>query len=279
MRDVDRNRFLTHLRSSKCGIIIMGPPGSGKTSTIMAGLVSLNPQDCNILSIEEPPEIYIPFIYSTEITERWTHKAAIALTNRLNPSFVNVGETLDETSAVTTLNHTLSSVPTSTSLHTNNFVEGILRLKALGVELERIETGVTLWVSQRLLNPVCKVCAKHVPTPDNVRGVFAGLGMTPPVTVFQRNVTLGQEDRECLECFGHGILQDRIAIFEVVPTNQKLRQAIRAQASPDELADAGYTQDVWPLIASGIILLRDGTIDHETFMKISLPLGGTSTWL
>lgn len=279
MRKIDRERFIAYLSSAKCGAIVSGPPGSGKTSTIFAGLIALNPQNRNIYSIEEPPEIYVPFIHSTEITDRWSHDDAIALTNRLNADFVNVGEALNQASAVTTLNHTLAAVPTSTSVHADDFVGAVRRLKALKIELERIETGVTLWVSQRLLNPVCRHCSIDVPTPSTVREIFAALGMPPPQRVRERRITLGQGEHECDECFGHGITQDRRAVFEVVPTSAKLREAIRAEASADELANAGYNKDVWPMIASGIRLLTDGVIDHGTFLKIPVPFGATSTWL
>ena len=208
------------LRQSQGTIIITGPTGSGKTSTLYNSLQAIATENVNVVTVEDPVEYVLPRITQTSVHEvaGMTFAAGIRAILRQDPDILMVGEIRDVETATAASRASLTGHLVLTTLHTPDALGAIPRLKDLGLDLGLISESVLGVVAQRLVRKVCPHCAvPYCPTSDDLQRLNLSPENASPDT-WRRG--LG-----CSHCFNSGYL-GREAVVELLPFDSKIRDFI-----------------------------------------------------
>jgi type IV pilus assembly protein PilB len=230
------------LSQSQGLVLITGPTGSGKTSTLYAALREISTPDRHVVTLEDPVEAQIPGITQVQVHERagLTFARGLRSVLRQDPDVVLVGEARDQETAELALTGSLTGHLVLTTLHTNDSVSALTRLVEMGAEPFLVASSLSLVVAQRLLRRPCPSCATSY-TPDDETLTLLGLtaadlaGATP---------TRGEG---CTDCAGTGY-HGRVGVFEVLPVTAALRKVLLS--NPTEAAVGAAARDL------GLVSLR-----------------------
>lgn len=201
-------------------VIFTGPTGSGKTSTLYTSLQAIATEHVNVVTVEDPVEYVLPRITQTQVHEAagMTFAAGLRAILRQDPDIIMVGEIRDHETAETAVRAALTGHLVLTTLHTNDAVSAIPRLKDIGPDPSLISDALLGIVAQRLVRRVCPHCATpYVPTSDDLKI----LGLYPE-DVHTQNWMQG---RGCPKCFHSGYL-GREAIIEMLNVDDTVREII-----------------------------------------------------
>jgi len=214
-------------------VLVTGPTGSGKTTSLYAALKKINTIEYNVMTIEDPIEYHLPGISQIEVNTKKGLTFATGLRSivRQDPDIIFVGEIRDLETATIAIQAALTGHLVFSTLHTNDAPGAITRLLDLGVEPFLVSSSVIGVVAQRLVRLICKHCkSEYEPTEREL----AGIGVSP------RDLAQGRiwRGRGCPYCLNSGY-QDRTAIFEIFTVDDIVReQAIRRVGSTFIKADA-----------------------------------------
>jgi type IV pilus assembly protein PilB len=213
-------------------ILITGPTGSGKTSTLYSALAEIHSPVRNIVTLEDPVEVQLPGITQVQVHERagLTFGRGLRSVLRQDPDVILVGEVRDTETAELTLKAALTGHLVLTTLHTNNAVSAITRLVDMGMEPYLVGSSISTVVAQRLLRRPCEGCVvDDEPDPALLRSL--GLGPDALEGATPRRGT------GCTEC-GRSGYRGRIGVFEVLTIDAGLRRVLGASPTERALADA-----------------------------------------
>ena len=201
-------------------IVLTGPTGSGKTSTLYTSLQAIASEAVNVVTVENPVEYVLPNITQTQVNERagMTFSAGLRAILRQDPDIIMIGEIRDHDTAETAIRAALTGHLVFTTLHTNDAIGAIPRLKDLGPDPGLISDALLGIVAQRLVRRVCPHCAApHVPSPQEL----SLLGLHPgEVPIDQWRKGAG-----CANCFGSGYA-GREAIVELLDVDDRVQELI-----------------------------------------------------
>jgi general secretion pathway protein E len=202
------------------GLIIMtGPTGSGKTSTLYTSLQMLATEQVNVITVEDPVEYILPNITQTQVHELagMTFSAGLRAILRQDPDIVMVGEVRDPETAETVIRAALTGHLVLSTMHTNDTASAIPRLKDLGPDPGLISDALLGIVAQRLVRKVCKYCAHpHTPSDSELKAL----------EISQSDVgTNWRKGKGCEKCLGSGYL-GREAVVELLDINDEVRRII-----------------------------------------------------
>ncbi len=255
-------RFCSLVDHSAEGIILMvGPTGSGKTSTLYTIINRLNREEVNLVSLEDPVEYHIGGVCQVQINDKTGLTFANVLRSvlRQDPDIIAVGEIRDGETAEIAMRAAMTGHLVLSTIHTNNAVSSIDRLLDIGVEPYLIAGAVKGIISQRLLRKVCPYCRKpYTPSQEEL----AALGMAPGDYTFYKG-------EGCSECFGTGY-RGRTGVFEILPMTSAIRHAVHSR-SVKELEAAVSGADFRPLIENCRRLVLEGVTSGEEVQRV---LGG-----
>jgi len=200
-------------------ILVTGPTGAGKTTTLYASLNNLNQPDTKIITVEDPVEYQLAGINQVQINHDigWNFEAALRAIFRQDPDIVMVGEIRDVETAEIAIKAALTGHMVFSTLHTNDAPSAFVRLIDQGVKPFLVASGVKAVLAQRLVRTLCSSC-KGIYTPDEEE--LEGLGF--PVDVSQHQFFRGEG---CEVCHGTGY-QGRLGIHEMMTTTDELREMI-----------------------------------------------------
>ena len=201
-------------------IILTGPTGSGKTSTLYTSLQVVATENVNVVTVEDPVEYVLPGITQTQVNEAagMTFAAGMRAILRQDPDIIMVGEVRDCETAETAVRAALTGHLVFTTLHTNDAVGAIPRLKDIGPDPGLISDALLGIVAQRLVRRVCPHCAEpYTPTEADLKTL--GLGRE------QMHMGNWQQGRGCSMCFNSGFL-GREAVVEIIDVDQRVREII-----------------------------------------------------
>ncbi|MGJ3252984.1 MAG: GspE/PulE family protein [Elainellaceae cyanobacterium] len=201
-------------------VIFTGPTGSGKTSTLYTSLQAIATEHVNVVTVEDPVEYVLPRITQTQVHEAagMTFAAGLRAILRQDPDIIMVGEIRDHETAETAVRAALTGHLVLTTLHTNDAVSAIPRLKDIGPDPSLISDALLGIVAQRLVRRVCPHCADpYVPTSDDLKI----LGLYPEDVHTQT----WMQGRGCPKCFHSGYL-GREAIIEMLNVDDTVREII-----------------------------------------------------
>jgi general secretion pathway protein E len=212
--------FRTYLEYSNGIILLTGPTGSGKTTTLYAAIGAINRPDINILTIEDPIEYQMPGASQVEVNEKKGLTFARALRSfvRQDPDVILVGEIRDLETAQIAIQSALTGHLVFSTLHTNDAPSTVTRLVDLGVEPFLVASSVICVVAQRLVRRICKECkAEYVPDDRELLGFDLSMSDLPSGHLWH--------GRGCEACFKTGYT-GRTAIHEVLPISEHIKQQV-----------------------------------------------------
>jgi type IV pilus assembly protein PilB len=213
-------------------VIITGPTGSGKTSTLYALLPEVDIAERNVVTLEDPVEVQFPGITQVQVHERagLTFSRGLRAVLRQDPDVVLVGEIRDSETAELAVRASLTGHLVLTTMHTNGTVAAMTRFLEMGVEPFMVASSLSVVVAQRLVRRPCAACAT-ADRPDPVLLRSLGVDETDLGPATPRRGT------GCVDCGDTGY-RGRLGVFEVLPVDQRLRRALAVNPSESVLADA-----------------------------------------
>jgi general secretion pathway protein E len=246
-------------------ILVTGPTGSGKTTTLYAALGLLNDQSRNILTVEDPIEYAIEGIGQTQVNAKvgLTFAAGLRAILRQDPDVVMVGEIRDPETAQIAVQASLTGHLVLSTVHTNDAVSAITRLRDIGVEPFLLASTVKAIVAQRLVRRLCPTC-KQAYAPSAAEKVALGPAHRRVETLYR---PVG-----CAACQSQGY-QHRIGIYELVTITDDLRRLIHDDAAEHALAKAAFAA-AQTLTQSAMTLVASGTTSLAEALRVCRPDGG-----
>ena len=255
-------------------VLITGPTGSGKTTTLYAILQELNKDRVNIVSLEDPVEYTIEGVNQSQVKPEIGYTFAQGLRHmvRQDPDIIMVGEIRDSETANLATHSALTGHLVLSTLHTNNAVGVIPRLIDLGIEPFLIPSSVNLMMAQRLARRLCPDCKKRVLANESEQKIIQEALSTLPPEVKEKLPYKPPyyiyKSQGCPTCNNKGYL-GRIAIFEVLRMTPELEQIILTRPSQEKLMEEAKRQGMITLRQDGIIKALEGIISLEEVLSIT----------
>ncbi len=252
--------FMGFLRESYGMILVSGPTGSGKTTTLYTALKVLNNVDVNIITVEDPVEYVLEGISQAQVHAKIGATFATYLRSilRQDPDIIMIGEIRDtETAEIAVRSATTGHLVLST-LHTNDAPGVIARLIDMGIEPFMIASSVTGVVSQRLVRRICPNC-RVLCRPTETERAFAGL---------QNINTELYEGKGCGQCNNTGY-RGRIAIHELLKVTPAIQKLILSRPSNDELRQVALREGMIPMKDDGIHKVQQGVTTIREIMRVA----------
>ncbi|MAG82108.1 MULTISPECIES: type IV-A pilus assembly ATPase PilB [unclassified Limnobacter] len=241
-------------------ILVTGPTGSGKTVSLYTFLQMLNNDSINISTVEDPAEINLPGINQVNINERigLTFAKALRALLRQDPDVIMVGEIRDLETADISIKASQTGHKVLSTLHTNDAVSSIIRLKNMGVETFNISSSVSLIIAQRLVR---KLCNCKSPNPLGLQALTtSGLLKEVPQEDWTPFCAVG-----CEACNGTGY-SGRTGIYEVLPVSEAMQELIISGASALDLERLARQEGIASMSESGVAKIRLGITSIEEIL-------------
>jgi len=243
----DLGRFDRAIHRPNGAVLVTGPTGSGKSSTLYAALHALNDGDRSILTIEDPVEQRISGIKQMQIAPKAgvTFDVGLRSMLRADPDVIMVGEIRDRETAHIAIEAALTGHLVLSTLHTRDAPSALGRLIDMGIEPFLVSSAVDCIVAQRLVRMLCQHCKRHQQVPDAVL-VEHGLAGAQPY-----------EPVGCSRCGGSGY-RGRLALYEVMVVSEPIRALILERASVDDMVPIALSEGMCRLRDDGLVKVREG---------------------
>ena len=239
-------------------ILLTGPTGCGKSTTLYAGIRSLNLLEKNVLTVEEPIEYDVPLLRQTQVNVKagYTFANAIRYFLRHDPDVMLVGEIRDEETAAAAVTASTTGHLVLSTLHTNNALGVIPRLKDLGIRPFLIADALIGIVNQRLVRKICNSCRKAYEPPDSEKAYLKDLSIT--------ELYRGEG---CEICNGSGYF-GRTLVYEILAVNRKLAMLIEKEADMNLLLAEASEHTHIDIFAVTVEKVKQGITSTEEAVRI-----------
>ena len=259
MADEQREAFLSSLKKPNGIILVTGPTGSGKTTSLYAGLTNLNDGSRNVLTVEDPVEYALDGVGQTQVNNQVgvSFAAGLRAILRQDPDVVMVGEIRDPETAEIAVQAALTGHLVLSTVHTNSSVAAITRLRDMGIEPFLLSSTITSIIAQRLVRRLCPDCkVEHKPTKRELREL--GLKLSSDDVIYQA--------KGCDTCFGQGYL-GRLGLYEIVVMDDKLRAMIHDGARETDMSDYAFRNRP-TLLQSGAAYVAEGLTSAQEVLRV-----------
>lgn len=274
MSDGDLSKVRRAIKNPHGLIIVTGPTGSGKTTTVYSIMKILNTRDVHISSIEDPVEYEIEGISQIQVNQKTSLTFANGLKAivRQDPDIIMVGEIRDEETANISVNAAMTGHLVLTTLHANDAATSIPRLMDMKVEPFLIASTVNIMMAQRLVRRICPKCISSYKLSED-EAVFVESNPTLMASLKKKN----KDDLRniyfykglgCGACHNSGFL-GRIGIFEVVEINEIIKESIAKKATSDEIADMARKTGAISILDDGINKVFTGITTIEEIIRVT----------
>ncbi len=259
----DFRKFQGLLRRPNGIVLVTGPTGSGKTTTLYAALNSINRPDRKIITAEDPVEYYLAGINQVEVRHSIGLDFARIIRSMLRqaPNVILVGEMRDKETASMGIQASLTGHLVFSTLHTNDAPSAVTRMIDMGVPGYLVASSVIAVLAQRLVRVVCNRCKQSYMPPESV---LEDAGITPEMAK-NANFTRG---KGCSYCQKKGY-RGRMALFEIMPVTGKIRELIFANSTSTELRKMAITQGMSTLYIDGIRKAIEGVTTLEEVYRVA----------
>ena len=242
-------------------VLVTGPTGSGKTTTLYAGLSQINNVERKIITIEDPVEYHLCGINQIQVSEKagLTFSRGLRSVLRHDPDVVLVGEIRDRETADIAVQASLTGHLVFSTLHTNDAPGAMTRLVDMGIEPYLIASSLEVVMAQRLVRLICPDCREEY-VPEDPRALRSEFGDDVPETLFR--------GRGCRECQGSGY-RGRTGVFEIMPVDDELRSMILERTSANMIRKAATASGMKSLREDGWRLVRSGMTTLEEVLRVT----------
>ena len=244
-------------------ILVTGPTGSGKTTTLYSTLTLLNSPEKNIITVEDPVEYRLDGINQIQVNPKagFTFAGGLRSILRQDPNIIMVGEIRDAETADIAIRASLTGHLVLSTLHTNDAAGAVTRLVDVGIEPYLVSSSVLGVLAQRLVRLICPDCRQpYTPSPDSPELAFLDQAAADAVVL--------QRGAGCLRC-GQTGYRGRMAIHEIMPVTAKLRDMINSRASSNQLARVAVEQGMRTMREEGIQKALAGLTTVEEVMRVA----------
>lgn len=265
LSDENRQMLRDYLDYNHGIILVTGPTGSGKTTTLYAGLTEIDTTQKNVLTIEDPVEYTLAGISQVEVNTKkgLTFAAGLRSFLRQDPDVMMVGEIRDLETTEVAIRASLTGHLVFSTVHTNDAASTIARLVDQGVEPYLVSSSLILVIAQRLVRTVCKHCKEMRPVGDEQRAMLAKLNMTEDEVS-----SVLAYGRGCDDCFGSGY-SGRTAIYEFMPVDEVLRTEIMEGATASQMKRSASRRGVRTLRRDGIDKILERQTTPEEILRVT----------
>ncbi len=248
-------------------ILICGPTGSGKTTTLYSILTRISTTKVNIATIEDPVEYQIPGANQVQVntTIGLTFASALRSFLRQDPNIILVGEVRDNETADLAIQAALTGHQVFSTLHTNTASGSIPRLLDMGMEPFLIASSLNVSVGQRILRKICSNCKQNYPAPaevaENIKRVLGSfIDGAKPVVLYK--------GAGCSQCGNSGYL-GRVGIYEVLPMSNGIMKLILARSSDDQIEKQAVEEGMITLKQDGYLKAIEGVTTLEEVLRVA----------
>src|SRR5881296_2981013 len=264
-----REKFKGAIHQPYGMVLITGPTGSGKTTTLYSGIHTINSPDVNIMTAEDPVEYNLKGVNQVQINESVGRTFAAALRSflRQDPDVILVGETRDLETAQISIRAALTGHLVFTTLHTNDCPSTIARLLEMGIQPFLLSSSLLLILAQRLARRLCAACKEPYEVDEES---LAPYGHVP---TGRGKVTI-HKSKGCPTCSFTG-MKGRVAIYEVMPISEELKDAILRSATIAAIREIAQSQGMKTLRQAALLKVLAGTTSIEEVLKVTLDSGRT----
>jgi type IV pilus assembly protein PilB len=250
-------------------ILVTGPTGSGKSTTLYAALNRINTPEKNIVTLEDPVEAQLAGINQghTNPVAGFTFASGLRAILRQDPDIIMVGETRDVETAEIAIQAALTGHLVFTTVHTNDAVSSITRLMDMGVEPFLVSSSVSAILAQRLVRRLCKHCAKP----------HAGVDLTVPDTGEPRRIPKVFKPGGCDRCSGSGY-KGRVGLYELVIVDDRVRRLIVKRAPEQEIKETARRGGFRTMFEDGLDKVEAGQTSLEEVMRVTRTVLEDEIW-
>jgi type II secretory ATPase GspE/PulE/Tfp pilus assembly ATPase PilB-like protein len=241
-------------------ILVTGPTGSGKTTTLYSFISRLNTPDVNIITIEDPVEIRLPLVRQVQVHSEigMTFAGALRSILRQDPDIILLGEIRDEETARIAVQAALTGHLVLSTLHTNDAAGAVARLRDFGVPPFAINASVLGVLAQRLVRRVCADCARPYEPSEALLRRFLSPGEAGSF----------RKGTGCARCMGTGA-RGRVGIYELLTLDRELQLAVEQAASTPALRAAAIARGMRPMWLDGLEKARLGVTTLEEIAQVA----------
>jgi type IV pilus assembly protein PilB len=255
-------------------VLITGPTGSGKSTTLYALLKILNEEGVNIVTLEDPVEYYLVGINQSQVKPEigYTFASGLRSILRQDPDIIMVGEIRDKETAELAVHAALTGHLVLSTLHTNNSVGVIPRLVDMGIEPFLIGSALNIAIAQRLVRKVCPYCKEEIEvTPEVLASVEKELDKVP---ADQKKEITAMSDlkfyrgKGCKECKNSGV-SGRLGIYEVLAMTPEMEKVIHSKVTDSDIETEAERQGMITMKQDGIIKALQGLTTIEEVLRVT----------
>ena len=245
-------------------MLVTGPTGSGKSTTLYASLTRLNSTQCNIMTIEDPIEYHLRGISQIQVSERkgLTFAKGLRTLLRQDPDIIMVGEIRDSETARIAIQSALTGHLVLSTLHTNDSASAVTRLLDIGVEPYLVSSSVICVIAQRLLRQICPGCrSEYQPNASKLRSIGLNIADIGPRGILWKG--LG-----CEKCMRTGY-KSRIGIYEVLPITERVREQIVKRESASVIKQEAVQRGLHTLRMDGAKKVLEGATTIDEVLRVT----------
>ncbi|MBD5481022.1 MAG: Flp pilus assembly complex ATPase component TadA [Lachnospiraceae bacterium] len=264
LKDGELQQFDHIMRNPHGIILVTGPTGSGKSTTLYTALSELNTEDVNIITVEDPVEANINGINQVQVNNKANLTFASALRSilRQDPDIIMIGEIRDTETASIAVQASITGHLVVSTLHTNSAAGTVTRLIDMGIESYLIADSVVGIIAQRLVRRLCPECKKpHEATEEEKEQL--GVSGEQPLTIY--------EPCGCPKCDQTGY-KGRIGVYEILEMSQTLKSIIVKGAGAEEIKEQALKEGMHTLHMSASEYVVDGITSYHEMMRVSFDL-------
>jgi type IV pilus assembly protein PilB len=277
--DIDTLRIMQDMVARPFGLILVtGPTGSGKTTTLYSALAERNDPGINISTAEDPIEYSLPGLTQVGVIREKGMDFATILRAflRQDPDVILVGETRDRETAKTAIEAALTGHLVLTTLHTNDAASAIARLDEMGIEPFMVSSSLIGVLAQRLMRRVCSSCRiAYTPTAEELARFGLSTAREAEVTFYKSNflqpeeIQAARERNElCSLCGGSGY-KGRCGVYEVMRVTERLQTLITEGAPTERIKEVAVEEGMKTLLAYSLNLVREGSTTLEEVERVT----------
>lgn len=260
--ELNMKRFLREIDKPNGIVLISGPTGSGKSSTLYAALNKLNSEEVNIITVEDPVEYQLEGINQIQVNSNvgLTFAAGLRSILRQDPDIVMVGEIRDKETADISIRASLTGHLVLSTIHTNDSIASITRLMDMGIEPFLVTASLNAVVAQRLIRRVCRDCRETQAATLREQEIFERRGLT--IDVVARGTG-------CPRCNMSGY-RGRMAIHEVLVVDEDIKTIINRGGTAAEIREVAVKNNTIFLIDDGLLKVKEGLTTTEEVLRVAM---------